>query len=65
MSGEVSEYFHNVLTGKSFVLERGLRPDENRDGEISVMIIERNWFDFTEQPTPAVISVVKEFYANA
>lgn len=29
------------------------------------MIIERNWFTLTEQPDPAVIPVVKEFYTNA
>lgn len=28
------------------------------------MIAERNWFDFTDQPEPAVIVVVNEFYAN-
>lgn len=65
VSAEVQDYFHNVLTGKSFVLERGLRPDENEDGEMRVMIMERNWFDMTEHLGPAVISIVKEFYANA
>lgn len=64
VSAEVSEYFHNVLTGKSFVLERGLRPDENLDGEMGIMIMERNWFDLTEQPGAVVISMVKEFYVN-
>lgn len=29
------------------------------------MIIERGWLDFTKQPEAAVISIVKEFYANA
>lgn len=65
MGAEVADYFHNILTGKTFVLEQGLRPDETRDGEMSVMIMERNWYDFTEQPGSGVIYVVKEFYANA
>lgn len=45
------------------MLERGLCPDEE-DGELTVMIAEREWFDFTEQPPAAVTNVVKEFYAN-
>lgn len=65
VSAEVQDYFRNVLTGKSFVLEMGLRPDKNEDGEMSVMIIKRNWFDLTEHIGPTVISAVKEFYANS
>lgn len=29
------------------------------------MIAERDWFDLTTQPEPAVTAMVKEFYANA
>lgn len=65
VSSEVSKYFHNVLTWKYFMLEKGLRPDETQDEEMGVMIMEPNWFDLTEQPSATVISVVKEFYANA
>lgn len=43
--------------------EQGLRPDETQDGEVAVMIAERDWFALTEQPI--VISIVKELYSNA
>lgn len=41
-SVEASKHFYNVLAGKSFVLERGLRPDETQDGDIGMMVVERN-----------------------
>lgn len=61
---EAANFYHNALVGKSFILESGLCSDETQDGEMTVMIVERNWFDVTAQPGMAVINVVKEFYAN-
>lgn len=48
ISEEASKRFHNILTGKTFVLERGLRLDETRNEEMGVMTMEQNWFDVTE-----------------
>lgn len=38
VSAEASERFHNILAGKTFVLEKGLRPDETQDGEMGIMV---------------------------
>lgn len=59
------DFYHGALLGKTFVLKRGLRPDETQDGEIAVMIAKCGWFDLAVEPGVAVINVVKEFYANA
>ena len=50
---------------KTFVLERGLRPAPQRDGDMAVMIAERNWFHLIQKPRAVVILIVMEFYANA
>lgn len=42
VSEEASERFHNILAGKTFVLERGLRLDETQDGDMGIMTMERN-----------------------
>lgn len=65
MSEEASERFHTVLAGKKLIPERGLRPDATKTGHIATMIAETRWWEFTKQPEAAVISIVKEFYANA
>lgn len=64
VNADVKEYFNNVLVGKTFVLERGLRPSATQDGEMYAMIMERNWYEFKKQPHPVMISIVKEFYTN-
>lgn len=64
LSAEAEERFNTVLARKTLVLERGLRLNANLDGAMAEMIAERNWFKFVEQPRPAVVSIVKEFYAN-
>lgn len=64
ISSNAAERFNKVLDKKTLVLERGLRLDANLDGDMAVMIAERNWFKLVEQPGPAVIPIVKEFYAN-
>lgn len=56
--------FKTVLDKKTLVLERGLKPNANLDGDMALMIVERNYFQLVEQPKPVVISIVKEFYAN-
>lgn len=53
-----------MLANKSLVPERGLKPVARKDGEMAEMIAERKWDNFTRQPDPAAISIVKEFYAN-
>lgn len=63
VSAEAQERYNRMAT-QSLVPERGLRSDHTKDGELVVMIAERSWFTFTEQPDPTVIAVVKEFYAN-
>lgn len=64
VNADTEAYFYNVLVGKTFILEWGLWPDDRYDGEMSAMIVERNWIQFTEPPPSASISIVKEFYAN-
>ena len=32
---------------------------------MALQIVERQWFQLVEQPPPAAINIVKEFYANA
>lgn len=65
VSEEAETRFKTILEKKTLVLEWGLRPNANLDEDIALMIVERNWFQLVEQPQPFVISVIKEFYANA
>lgn len=65
MSEEAKKRFNKVLARKTLVLERGLKLDANLDEDMVEMIAERNWFKLVEQPRLAVISIVKELYANA
>lgn len=63
----VSDHYHNILAAKTLILERGLRLDETLmdSHEISTMIAQRGSKEFTAQPQPTAISIVKEFYVNA
>lgn len=65
VSEEAETRFKTILEKKTLVLEWGLRPNANLDEDIALMIVERNWFQLVEQPQPFVISIIKEFYANA
>lgn len=64
VSAEAQERY-NRMSQNTLIPERGLRPDQIIDGEVAVMIVERDWFDFTSHPDPTVTAVVKEFHANA
>lgn len=44
--------------------ERGLRLDDRKDGQMMAMILEKKCVHFIKQPEAAIISVVREFYAN-
>lgn len=57
--------YHRVIANKNLVSKRGLRPDLRQDGEMATMITERRWSHLTRQLDPTVISLVREFYANA
>lgn len=65
ISEATSDPFHTVLPGKVLIPERSLRPHETQDGSMAAMILERGWLDFIAQPEATIVSVVKEFYANA
>lgn len=40
VNADTEEYFHYMLAGKTFVLERGLRLDATQDGEFYDIIME-------------------------
>lgn len=65
VSEATSERYHSLSMGKSLIPERGIMPHETQDFGVAVMIAERGWENFTVQPEPAVVAIVKEFYANA
>lgn len=64
VSADAEKYFHNMLHGKTFVVERGLRLDARLDGDMMAMIRQRGWLLFTDALHAALISTVQEFYAN-
>lgn len=67
VSEAVSDHYYNILAAKTLIPERELRPDETYvdSHEISTMIAQRGWKEFTVQPQPVTILIVKEIYANA
>lgn len=65
MSVDVSDRFNNVLVGKKLIQERGLQSDCTETGQLAAMITGRKWWEIIKQREPAVVSIVKEFYANA
>lgn len=50
MSEAAETRFKTIIDKKTLVLERGLKPDANLDGDMALMIVERNWFQLVEQP---------------
>ena len=64
ISEETFKRYRDSFGKRNLIPERGLRPDR-KDGEIMMMIMERKWVNFTKPPVSAVVSVVREFYANA
>lgn len=50
MSKAAETRFKTIIDKKTLVLERGLKPDANLDGDMALMIVERNWFQLVEQP---------------
>lgn len=59
----INEESWRSLRLKTFVLERGLRPDET-DGEMLEMIRERQWEPICATPFDVPAEIVREFYAN-
>lgn len=57
-------YYTDVLQGKTFVLERELKPDKE-DGQLKEMIRVKGWALFVGTPLAAPMAIVHEFYANA
>ena len=55
---------YDYMVTKALTPERGLAPEGN-DGEMLQQIYQKGWLRFTAEPEPAVVNVVKEFYANA
>lgn len=53
---EALDYYHNVSIGKTFVLERDLRPGEE-DGELTVMIVEREFYTNVKEMQNNVVQV--------
>lgn len=60
-----SERYHSLLASKALIPKRRIKPHETQDGAVADMIIERGWSYFTQQPKAAMVTIVKEFYANA
>lgn len=64
ISEAASNHYHYFLAGKTLIPERGLCPHQTQTN-LATMIEGWSWGKFIEQPKPAVVSIVKEFYANA
>lgn len=64
ISEATSDRYHNILVGKTPILEIGLRPQENQN-DLAAMIESRGWVKFTDQLKLAVVSSIQEFYTNA
>lgn len=54
---------YDYFTPKALTTERGFRPN-SFDGQMREQINEQGWETFTNQPDPAFVTVVKDFYAN-
>lgn len=57
-------YYWDVLVGKTFMPERGLKPNQG-DGKILDQIRQYGWLSFVCTPCSAPMVVVREFYANS
>lgn len=57
--------YYSFLVVTVLILERGIKPHETQKGGVTDMIKERGWENFTQQSEAAVITIVKEFYANS
>ena len=64
VSEEAWKRYKSSFAARNLIPERGLRPSKN-DGELVTMISGRQWINFTKPPGSAIVSVVREFYANA
>uniref|UniRef100_A0A803QN52 Uncharacterized protein n=1 Tax=Cannabis sativa TaxID=3483 RepID=A0A803QN52_CANSA len=60
--------YNNKVANRDFYMEQGLVADADCIGElpkcVSTMICARHWELLIKKPEPAVMEVVKEFYAN-
>ena len=64
VSEEASDLYTDILEAKTLIPERGIDPGIMQ-GSLCAMLRDRQWEVFQFQPEPAVINIVKEFYANA
>lgn len=60
-----SDRYYSFLDDKTLIPKWGIKPHETKNGGIADMIKERGCENFTKQPKAAVVTIVKEFYANA
>lgn len=57
--------FEDCLIRKTLAPKRGFSPTPGMDGNMYTQINVRNRFEFVNHPSVVVISIVREFYANA
>lgn len=61
---EASKRYHESVVKRNLIPERGLKPCCSNQREIFLIIRDQGWEDFVKQPEAAVVSLVREFYAN-
>lgn len=61
---ESSDKFISSVAKRSVITERGLQPCSGDQRDIHLNIEQRGWEELVKQPEAAVVSVVREFYAN-
>ena len=65
VSEEAQNRYHESVEGRPLIAERGLTITQEGFPELWNNIQQRGWGAFCAQPSPAVVSLVREFYANA
>ncbi|KGN46897.1 hypothetical protein Csa_020731 [Cucumis sativus] len=64
ISKDAADRYRKLVVKSSVIPERGLAPCEVHQPQLFQNIMQRGWSDFVKQPEPAVLSIVREFYAN-
>ena len=65
VSEEAQTRYHESVSNRSLIAERGLIPTSTRFPSIWSIIRQRGWGEFCAQPKLAIVPLVREFYANA
>ena len=65
VSEEAQIRYHDSVSNRSLIAERGLIPTSSGFPGIWNIIRQRGWGEFCAQPKLAIVPLVREFYANA